>query len=241
MPSPRRWLRRSRPSRPMRTGPSVPTESPLPYRRRLAMYRTQVSEPGTSAPSAQQATGVAGSVNLHHDIHLHLPPVLRRVCVSSDLPSASRGTSMSHDGAIRDWLFKGMAVEDLLDNLELEGLPVRAAEDPGAVQRVLPLEDFSPAIRRTAVQALPAYLALFCLENSVRELVVERMQDGLGVDWWGIGTSSELRKEGGTAAREGGGESMAHSPWRAGDLLHRLRRPDQYHPQKLGSLRRSLP
>lgn len=34
----------------------------------------QVGELGTSAPSTQQAAGMAGSVNLHHDIHLHLPP-----------------------------------------------------------------------------------------------------------------------------------------------------------------------
>lgn len=97
--------------------------------------------------------------------------------------------------SIRDWLFKGLAVEDLLDNLELEGISVRAAEDPGAVQRVLPLEDFSPPIRRNAVQALPAYLALFCLENSIRELVVERMQEILGSGWWDAGTSAELRKK----------------------------------------------
>lgn len=102
---------------------------------------------------------------------------------------------MTPESAIRDWLFKGLAVEDLLDNLESEGISVRAAEDPGAVQRVLPLEDFSPAVRRSAVQALPAYLALFCLENSIRELVVERMQDALGADWWESGTSSELRRK----------------------------------------------
>lgn len=102
---------------------------------------------------------------------------------------------MTSEATIRDWLFKGLAVEDLLNNLELEGISVRAAEDPGAVQRVLPLEDFSPAVRRSAVQALPAYLALFCLENSIRELVAERLQDALGTDWWATGTSTELRKK----------------------------------------------
>lgn len=100
---------------------------------------------------------------------------------------------MSSNGAVRDWLFKGLAVEDLLDGLELEGISVRAAEDPGAVQRVLPLEDFSPQIRRGAVAALPAYLALYCLENAIRELVVERMQDEFGSDWWTSHTSSELQ------------------------------------------------
>lgn len=102
---------------------------------------------------------------------------------------------MTEQPSIRDWLFKGLATEDLLNHLETEGISVRAAEDPAAVQRVLPLEDFSPTVRRNAIQALPAYLALFCLENSIRELVVERMQDALGADWWDKGASTDLRKK----------------------------------------------
>lgn len=102
---------------------------------------------------------------------------------------------MNPDSAIREWLFKGMAIENLLDSLEADGVAVRAAEDPGAVQRVLPLEDFSPPVRRRAVEALPAYLALFCLENSIRELVVERLQAAKGTDWWLDCASSELKRK----------------------------------------------
>lgn len=102
---------------------------------------------------------------------------------------------MTDPSTVRDWLLKGLAVEDMLDGLEADGLSVRAAEDPGAVQRVLQLEDFSATVRRNAVAALPAYLAMFCLENSIRELVVERMQESAGSDWWESGTSTELRKK----------------------------------------------
>lgn len=59
----------------------------------------------------------------------------------------------------------------------------------------MPLEEFSPEIRRSAMQALPAYLAMFCLENAVRELVVERMVDALGPDWWEKGTTTEVRRK----------------------------------------------
>ena len=82
--------------------------------------------------------------------------------------------------SLREWLFKGLAVEDLLDGLEADGISVRAAEDPGAVQRVLPIEDFSLDVRRAALQAMPSYLALFCLENSIRELVAERLAEAHG-------------------------------------------------------------
>ncbi len=87
---------------------------------------------------------------------------------------------MNDETVVRDWLFKGLAVEDMLDTFEGEGLAVRAANDPGAVQRLMPLEDFSVSIRRSALDALPAYLAFFCIENAVRELVTERMSEAKG-------------------------------------------------------------
>jgi Swt1-like HEPN len=96
---------------------------------------------------------------------------------------------------IRNWLFKGLTVETVLDGLEREGVAVRATSDPGALQRVIPLEDFSADIRRAAMQALPAYLAFFCLENSVRELVFERLAEEYGAEWWEERASSPLQKK----------------------------------------------
>ena len=95
--------------------------------------------------------------------------------------------------SLRDWLFKGLAVENLLDGLEADGISVRAAEDPGAIQRVLPIEDFSLDVRRAALQAMPAYLAMFCLENSIRELVGERLAEAHGPGWWDSCASASLK------------------------------------------------
>ncbi len=103
---------------------------------------------------------------------------------------------MNDESLVRDWLFKGLSVETMLDALEGEGLAVRAANDPGALQRVMPLEEFSAEIRRSALRALPAYLAFFCIENAVRELVSERMTDSKGSDWWSNGgASSDLKRK----------------------------------------------
>jgi hypothetical protein len=102
---------------------------------------------------------------------------------------------MNDYSLIRDWLFKGLSVEAQLDALEAEGLAVRAATDPGAAQRVMPLEDFSPEIRRAAMQALPAYLAFFCIENAVRELVAERMNEAKGSNWWHEAASAAIKKK----------------------------------------------
>ena len=86
-----------------------------------------------------------------------------------------------------------MTVETVLDGLESDGLAVRASSDPRAVQRVIPLEDFPPAIRRSAMTSLPVYLAFFCLENSVRELVVERLSEAHGSEWWDTCASQKIK------------------------------------------------
>lgn len=98
--------------------------------------------------------------------------------------------SLTELPAIRDWLFRGLAVDSALSRLEEEGVAVRATTDPGALQRVLPLEDFAPPVRRAAISALPAYIAFFCLENSVRELVMERFSEVHGSNWWSLASTS---------------------------------------------------
>ena len=42
--------------------------------------------------------------------------------------------------------------------------------------------------------SLPAYLAFFCLENAVRELINERLTEVHGSDWWESKASTALRK-----------------------------------------------
>jgi hypothetical protein len=95
--------------------------------------------------------------------------------------------------ALRNWMFKGLAVEAALDSVEADGLAVRASSDPGAIQRAIPLEDFSGPIRRAAMQSLPAYLAFFCLENSVREVVSDRLSENHGSGWWDTCVSKTIR------------------------------------------------
>lgn len=102
---------------------------------------------------------------------------------------------MTDRAVIRDWLFKGLSVEAQLDAFEADGIAVRDVSDPRAVQRVLALEDFSPEIRRSAMSALPAYLAFFCIENAVRELVMDRLTEAHGSAWWTDKASSAIQKK----------------------------------------------
>ena len=59
----------------------------------------------------------------------------------------------------------------------------------------MPLEDFSPQIRSSAIRALPAYLAFYCFENSARELVSERLLERVGNDWWDEVASTKLKEK----------------------------------------------
>jgi hypothetical protein len=86
--------------------------------------------------------------------------------------------------SLAEWLFQGLNIEAALNELEDSGLAVRAPSDPQALQRVMPLEDFSEKIRRAALTSLESYLAFFCFENSARELIHDRLSENHGANWW---------------------------------------------------------
>ena len=95
---------------------------------------------------------------------------------------------------VRSWLFKGLTVEHAVDDLERSGVAVRAPTDPQALQRVMPMEDFSADTRRSGMTALPAYLAFFMLENSARELIGERLSEAHGPGWWDKAATAPIKR-----------------------------------------------
>jgi hypothetical protein len=97
--------------------------------------------------------------------------------------------------SIAEWLFKSLNVESALNDLEAWGYAVRAASDPQAIQRVMPLEDFSQTIRTAALESLEAHLAFFCFENSARELIAQRLSENHGPTWWDECATSPLKKK----------------------------------------------
>lgn len=97
--------------------------------------------------------------------------------------------------SIAEWLFKGLNIESALNELEASGYAIRAASDPQAIQRVMPLEDFSEPIRRAALESLEAHLAFFCFENSARELITQRLAKNHGANWWDQCATSVLKKK----------------------------------------------
>jgi hypothetical protein len=96
---------------------------------------------------------------------------------------------------LRSWLFKGIALEQTIERAEAQGLSVRPGATPASVQRLIALDDFSLPIRVRAMTAMPAYMAFFCLENAMRELVQERLQEKVGSEWWATAAPNPVKRE----------------------------------------------
>ena len=95
-----------------------------------------------------------------------------------------------HD--LQGGVFKALLLDDSLARLEAAGVSVRAPSGPQPLAEVK-VADFSPTIRHRAVQMQHVYVAFFCLENAVRELIVQRLAEHHGADWWNLKVPAKIR------------------------------------------------
>jgi len=56
------------------------------------------------------------------------------------------------------------------------------------------LAPFPIDLRNEALQMARLYALLYCFENSVRQLVKERLQERYGLDWWAKGVPAKVKK-----------------------------------------------
>jgi hypothetical protein len=95
---------------------------------------------------------------------------------------------------IKEFIFNALLLQDSLDELEKEGIAVTHPEDRVSVSRVVET-DFSPRIWSDAQKMSSVYTALYCLENSIRNFIVERMSERHGIDWWSSTVPQRIRAE----------------------------------------------
>ena len=84
---------------------------------------------------------------------------------------------------IRQFVFNGLLTHDELTSLEEKGISVFQGEEVTPISRIEE-RDFSPRIVHDAHRMATTYVAFFCLENAVRELIAERLLERHGIDWW---------------------------------------------------------
>jgi Swt1-like HEPN len=102
---------------------------------------------------------------------------------------------MSDLSSVQAFMFRSATtnarVADMVDRGELRG--GGAAISGGASD--VRLEPFSFSIRSEAQRMARTYELLFCFENSVRELIEERLKEAYSVEtWWTEGVPGDIRK-----------------------------------------------
>ncbi|MGE0325053.1 MAG: Swt1 family HEPN domain-containing protein [Polyangiaceae bacterium] len=95
---------------------------------------------------------------------------------------------------LRSYLFRGLMFEAESEAFRAAGLRVGA--DLRHAERSLLEETLAPFaldLRNEAMQMMRIYALLYCFENSVRQLIVDRMTERHGADWWEKKVTQKVR------------------------------------------------
>lgn len=80
-----------------------------------------------------------------------------------------------NEQSLRQFVFNGLLLYDSLEALEKQkGISVFESGDLTQVSRVVEA-DFSPIVWNNATNMSSVYQAIFCIENTLRNFIVERM------------------------------------------------------------------
>lgn len=95
---------------------------------------------------------------------------------------------------LRDWMFRALMFE--AEAKEFQDAGIRLGADLREAEFSL-LEDilkpFPLVLRNEALQMIRIYAMTYCFENSVREVIRERLQEKHTVDWWVKGVPKKVR------------------------------------------------
>jgi hypothetical protein len=95
---------------------------------------------------------------------------------------------------LQGYLFRSLMFEAEAESFRTAGLRVGA--DLRATERNLldeALAPFSIDLRNEALRMMRTYALLYCFENSVRQLITERLQERHGTAWWESKVTSKVK------------------------------------------------
>ena len=96
---------------------------------------------------------------------------------------------------LRDWMFRGLMFEAEAEKFRNAG--IRIGADLRDVEYSLLEEMLSPfpiGLRNEGLMMARIYTLLYCFENSVRDLIKDRLQEKFGVDWWIKGVPTRVKE-----------------------------------------------
>lgn len=121
--------------------------------------------------------------------------------------------------ALRDFVFKGLLFEAECERFRDAGIQIGIPDE--VTERDLMREALAPfgvALRSSALRMARLYAIVYGFENSVRELIVARLLENNGADWWDKCVPAAVRKY-----AEGRKNSSEKNSWLEGapsSLLH---------------------
>ena len=96
---------------------------------------------------------------------------------------------------LRQFVFNGLLLQDSFKTLNKEkGISVTKAGDLQPVSRVVEI-DFSPIVWHNACDMSSVYQSIFCIENTIRNFIVERMSERYGLNWWNDKVPSKIKND----------------------------------------------
>ena len=84
---------------------------------------------------------------------------------------------------IKEFVFNALLLNNSLEELNKQGITVFKAEDLLPVSHIVE-NDFNPKIWYNALSMSDVYTSLYCIENTLRNFIVERLSERHGIDWW---------------------------------------------------------
>src|SRR3989337_1283135 len=101
---------------------------------------------------------------------------------------------MTEKSNIREWMFRALMFEAESEQFKAAG--IRIGADSEEVEKSLMEEAISPfpiQSRNEALRMARIYALLNCFENSVRDLVKERLKEKYDIDWWEKGVPKTVK------------------------------------------------
>jgi Swt1-like HEPN len=103
--------------------------------------------------------------------------------------------SLGSGEQIQAFLFRSASINTCIQELSEDGRLV-TPETPPAPGEETSISDFSFAIQLEAKRMARAYELLFCFENSVRELIEDRLKEAFSLEtWWVEGVPDSIRSK----------------------------------------------
>ena len=102
---------------------------------------------------------------------------------------------MPRNDELRAWLFRALTFETEAEQFRSAGIRIGVGADlEAAANWDALLGSFGLKVRSEALRMAGLYALLYCFENAIRDLVVERLQEVHGEDWWKQRVSAAIQK-----------------------------------------------